>query len=410
MNDIATIVPRLSDRIEASSFDNNSYLIMHTTLNYQVRVNKATMEMLNLADGKRNIAEIAQILSNQFDVKLDANMVYQKLFAGKLMSCGIIDTDKQIETKKADQYIWLKFIIFRADRIAGLTKIFSALFKPVVFYTLFFLSIVYLTTVLIVFDDLQTIFDRFIQPENIVVFYILTLVSLFFHEMGHASACRKFNAAHGGIGFGFYLFMPVFFADVSNAWGLSKHKRFIIDMAGVYMELLFYSIIATSFFFLRDTFLLQLIFLRLIGTLVNLNPFLRFDGYWALSDLISVPNLRTNSNIKLRDTLKWVFRKIDFPLRKSVDYFLIIYAAVSWVIIILFLGTVLFFNPESIIYFPVRFYEFIVNIILGLSEFNGALLRYFINNFSIPITFYFLFARWLYNRLKLNVLPKVNTN
>jgi len=219
MNDIATIVPRLSDRIETSSFDRNSYLITHTTLNYQVRVNKATMEMLNLTDGKRNIAEIAQILSDQFDRKFDANMVYQKLFAGKLMSCGIIDTDKQIETKKADKYIWLKFIIFKPNHIEGLTKFFAALFNPVVFYSLFFLSIVYLTTVLIVFDDLQTIFDRFIQPENIVVFYILTLISLFFHEMGHASACRKFNAAHGGIGFGFYLFMPVFFCRCEQCLG-----------------------------------------------------------------------------------------------------------------------------------------------------------------------------------------------
>lgn len=407
MDIVATIVPRLSKDIEVSSFDSKSYLIKHKLLNYQVKVNHPTMEMLNLVNGNRSITDIAKLLSDRFGTELDPPTVYDKLFSGKLADCGIIETDKEIEPKKSDGYIWFKFTILKAHQITWLAKVLSYLFSPIIFYTLFFVSLSYLISVLLVFGDANTIFDRIVQPENLLFFYGISLVSMFFHEMGHASACKKFGAQHGDIGFGFYLLMPVFYADVSDAWRLSRHQRFIIDMAGVYMELLFYIGISLFFFSSRDPFILELIFLRMIGSAFNLNPFLRFDGYWALSDLINVPNLRKNSDVKLKNAFRWMFGKTSRPLSRPMDYFLVGYSAISWSFTVLFLMAVLYFNPGSVIYFPIRFYEFLANTAAGLTRFNGELIRYFLTNFGLPITFYFMLGRWLYTQIKYNVLPKL---
>jgi putative peptide zinc metalloprotease protein len=408
MSSIAMAIPKLSQDVEVSPFDTKSYLVKHTALNYQLKVSETTMQMLRLVNGDRSVEDITRILSEQYGRELDVSLVYDQLFTGKLAACGIINTGKNIEPKKADEYVWLKFTIFKAENIAGLSRVFSFFFSPPVFYSLFVIALAYIVTVMITAGDLQTIFDRIIKPENILSFYTLSLVAMFFHEMGHISACKKFGVKHGDIGFGFYLLMPVFYADVSNAWTLSKGKRFIIDMAGVYMELLFYTVVTSLYFVTASTFFLQLTFLRLISTIINLNPFLRFDGYWALSDLINVPNLRSNSNKRLNETIRWIFGRTDFPLKRSIDYFLSLYAAISWGIVIIFLAAILYVNPYSIIYFPSRFYEFLVNIIYGVSPIDGTLLRYFINNFSAPLTFYFLFIRWAYLRIKNDILPKIN--
>jgi putative peptide zinc metalloprotease protein len=52
----------------------------------------------------------------------------------------------------------------------------------------------------------------------------------------------------GSIGFGFYLLIPVFYADVSNAWSLSPGKRIIINIAGMYFQLLLSCLLVLIYF------------------------------------------------------------------------------------------------------------------------------------------------------------------
>lgn len=67
---------------------------------------------------------------------------------------------------------------------------------------------------------------------------LLLLLSSFVHEIGHASACRHFGVKHGGIGFGLYLTFPVFYTDVSEIWKLKRTERIVVNMAGVYFQLI----------------------------------------------------------------------------------------------------------------------------------------------------------------------------
>jgi putative peptide zinc metalloprotease protein len=391
------IVPVVSPAIEISSFGDRDYLIKHRTFHYQVKVNGATMEMLNLVNGHRTIGEITEVLSTKLNTKITSSTVYDKLYKGNLSNFGIIQTGKEISPKKAYEYIWAKFVIFKPEQIAGLTRLLSYFFQPGIFYTLLSLSLIYIISIFIFFNDLKTVFERFVQPENILVFYITLLMSVFFHEMGHASACRKFGAKHGDIGFGFYLVLPVFYTDVSDAWRLPRHQRFIIDMAGIYMELLLYVLIVSLFFVTANTFFLQLVFIRVIGTLLNLNPLLRYDGYWALSDLMNVPNLRTTANKKLLRSMNWILGKSTFPLTNLIDYFLALYALVSWSFVIVFLMTILFWQVDSILYFPMRLYEFCAQSFSNLSIRTFQIL---LNRFSVPLLFYYMLSRWLYGRFR----------
>jgi putative peptide zinc metalloprotease protein len=126
---------------------------------------------------------------------------------------------------------------------------------------------------------------------DVVVVLGLVMVSLVLHEFGHASACRAFGAKEGEIGFAIYLVFPVFYCDVTDAWKLSRRQRAALDLAGLYVQGLFATLMLGSYLVSRrDLFLWT--FLAISASYIpNLNPFLKMDGYWFLSDMLGVANL-----------------------------------------------------------------------------------------------------------------------
>ena len=62
------------------------------------------------------------------------------------------------------------------------------------------------------------------------------------------------------------------------------------------MQLIITAFFSILFFVYHDIRIVSLISLILIGVVFNLNPFLRYDGYWALSDLMNITNLRERSS------------------------------------------------------------------------------------------------------------------
>ena len=121
------------------------------------------------------------------------------------------------------------------------------------------------------------------------------LGSSFFHELGHASACKYFGVRHGGIGFGLYLNFPVLYTDVTEVWKLDRKQRCVVNLAGVYFQSYWLIILLLAFFLTGNDIVRYLILIMNLGFVMTLNPFFKFDGYWIASDLLGVPNLRQRS-------------------------------------------------------------------------------------------------------------------
>jgi putative peptide zinc metalloprotease protein len=154
------------------------------------------------------------------------------------------------------------------------------------------------------FQQLELYFhsvNHLFTPRGAFYFFVsLSLVKIL-HEFGHAFAARHYGLFVRRMGIAFMVFMPILYTDVTEAWKLPPRKaRLFIGAGGMMVEL---CIAAVSLFFwsvLPDGFLRSIMFytsgISLVSTvLMNLNPLMRFDGYYILMDYVRISNLRKRS-------------------------------------------------------------------------------------------------------------------
>jgi len=127
--------------------------------------------------------------------------------------------------------------------------------------------------------------------RDLLLSYVVILGITLFHELGHASACRRFECPHGDIGFALYFIYPAFYTDVTKVWRLPRLKRAVVDLGGVYFQAMIFVVLTPYVMFTHDLFTLRLLWGMNFMMFFTLNPIFKMDGYWLLSDLSGLSNL-----------------------------------------------------------------------------------------------------------------------
>jgi putative peptide zinc metalloprotease protein len=137
--------------------------------------------------------------------------------------------------------------------------------------------------------------------------YLLGLVVLgiLVHELGHASALVRFGGTSRGIGLGIYWGFPTFFADVTGAWVLPDRRKVVVDIAGLYFQLLYLGIVSAAGVAMGATLALGVVMATVPLMMHTLIPALKFDGYWVLNDFFGLNNLHRD----IRDRLVLLLRR-----------------------------------------------------------------------------------------------------
>lgn len=133
-------------------------------------------------------------------------------------------------------------------------------------------------------------------------FWILILIVGFIHETAHGLTCKHFGGQVHSMGLMFLYLAPCFFVDVSESWvSATKIQRLGTIIAGIWIELVVCAI-AMIFWVnapsggLFHTFLYEFILLTGIAAVViNLNPLIKLDGYYFLTEIIEIPDLKERS-------------------------------------------------------------------------------------------------------------------
>ncbi len=169
-------------------------------------------------------------------------------------------------------------------------------------------------------------------------------VALFFaklcHEFGHAFMAKRAGCRVQSMGVAFMVLLPLFYTDVSDAWRVNDRKaRLLIGAGGVLAEMLLACIALLAWSLLPDgaarTAAFMLASATWLTTLaVNLNPLMRFDGYFLLSDLWEVDNLQGRAfalcRWRLRETLFGYGEPAPEPWPPGMQRRLLWWGFLSW--------------------------------------------------------------------------------
>lgn len=156
------------------------------------------------------------------------------------------------------------------------------------------------------FDALLVQSQGILAPSNLFFLYASLVFLMTLHEFGHAYACRKFGGEVHTMGIMLMIFTPVPYVDASSSWAIrSRWERALVGAAGMIVEVFIAALAAIVWANtgpgLINGLAYNIMFIASVTTLLfNLNPLLRFDGYYILSDLLDIPSLHTRSVRQLR--------------------------------------------------------------------------------------------------------------
>jgi len=180
--------------------------------------------------------------------------------------------------------------------------------------------------------------------------YGLTLFAVkFVHELGHGFTAKRMGCRVPTMGIAFLVLWPVAYTDTNDTWRLTQRlQRLQVAAAGIATELVIAVWATLAWTLLPDGTLRSAAFVLAttswVATLaVNASPFMRFDGYFMLSDWLGMPNLHDRSFALARWKLReWLYALREEPpevFAPGKQRALIAFAWATWLYrLVLFLG------------------------------------------------------------------------
>lgn len=161
-------------------------------------------------------------------------------------------------------------------------------------------------------DSIATQSVNFFTIENLALTWVIFFGVKIIHEFGHGVTCKRFGGEVHEMGFMFILFTPYLFCNVSDSWLADKRARIAVTSAGIFVELVIACAATWLWLVLQPGLLKQMCLNTMIlcsvsTVLFNANPLLKFDGYYILTDLLEIPNLKQKSNTYVTQWAQRVF-------------------------------------------------------------------------------------------------------
>ncbi len=165
-----------------------------------------------------------------------------------------------------------------------------------------------------------------VAPDNWLWMGLAWLVLKVIHELAHGVACKFYRGEVRETGVIFILFAPLAYVDVTSCWRFpSKWQRIHVAAAGMYVELLLAAIAAIALVntdsAVAQHLLRNVMVMASLSTLLfNINPLMRFDGYYIFSDLIGIPNLATEGSRFRKQLAARIFYGTRMPPLQMIGF------------------------------------------------------------------------------------------
>src|ERR1700675_327935 len=316
-----------------------SFVIKVAETNSYHRYGTSEYELLTLCDGTRTPKEIAA----EFNVRhpaedlqeletlelldgIDAAMWERPLGEKNLAVLARIRDERKSRVDQSN-ILYMSFKAWDPDKV--LTKLdpyLGWMFTPgfVIFSILLFITTLYLVAG--DWNHVQTDTQAFYSFKgktayDIWVFWFLLLAVGAIHEFGHGLTCKHFGGEVHQMGFLLIYFTPAFYTDTTDILLFKRgSQRQWVIFAGIWIELVLCGLAAVMWHFslpgsiVNDLAYKVMLLSGIQGAVLNLNPLIKADGYYALSQFLDIDNLREDAFAFLRAWARKYLLRHDLDL------------------------------------------------------------------------------------------------
>ena len=357
----ASQLPPLRQDIEIKatgvSSSGNPVWVIHDPLQQRYfQIDHQTKELLSLWSEGLTVSGLAQLANERLGSSVDDRQLAQLLEF--VRNSNLADEDRpggwsefaqrevisrqSLFTRFARNYLFFKVPLLRPQRmLRAVVPYLEPLYTWQAVATVGFIGLIGLYLTSRQWAIFLNTFDEVFSFEGAVYFALSLVLLKAAHELGHALTASRFGCYVPNMGIAFMLMMPLLYTDVTDSWRLSsRRQRLLIGVAGIAVELALACIATFLWVFLPDGTARGIAFMVattgwVLSIAFNLNPCMKFDGYYLLADLIGIDNLQPRAFALGR----WKLRQILFAptlappelLSRRMRNGLIFYAWSTWI-------------------------------------------------------------------------------
>ena len=279
------------------------------------RFGEAEAFILGLLDGKRPPETVRQEVEQSFGAPLPQATLDR--FLVRLRGLGLLEegpaAGPATRRRVRGSLLYLRFKAFDPDRVLDrLVGRLGFLFTPS-FVILSATSVVVAAAVVLANGaEIARGVAGLYNLQSLLLAWVTLYGVIVIHEFAHGLTCKHFGGSVREMGFMLIYLQPALYCNVSDAWLFpEKSRRLWVTFAGAYVDVVLWAL-ATLVWRLTEpgTIVSQLALVlmatSLIKTLINLNPLIKLDGYYLLSDWLEIPNLRSKASGYLRSRIRWL--------------------------------------------------------------------------------------------------------
>jgi putative peptide zinc metalloprotease protein len=356
-----------------------SYIVKDPVALKYYRFGKLEVTVFKYLDGTRDHAEVARMVTAEIGVALAGphvagfvetikklNFIERSASEKSFMMLERLREERRLKAKvgaEGQDVLYQRFPLYDPDQLYNrIIKHIRFLWSRWFFGLCLAMFSLSATVIISNWDTVSAGLARlrsFESAGDVAIFLSVLFVVIIFHENGHGLTCKYYGGEVHEVGFMLIYFMPAFYANVSDAWTFqSKAAKLWVTFAGAFVELIICSIASFVWYFSAPGYLTHHIAFNLMlvaglsSILVNMNPLIKLDGYFALIDYLEISNLSDNASKYLSALVrKYIFRApVTLPdYKPRLKRILFIYGLLASCYRIFILTAVLLFFSRVII-------------------------------------------------------------
>ncbi|MBI2252061.1 MAG: hypothetical protein HYU63_04870 [Armatimonadetes bacterium] len=279
------------------------YIIKNPQNNQYFKLRGLEYQILNSLDGKTQLEKIYQktkLLFKERELSLEAFLsLIEKLAKDGLLENEISQVKLRSLTFK--NFLNYRIALYNPDKmLEKILPYFKFAFNKIFISLSAAAILIGLLIFIFTWKSFKMQIQNLYNIKSLIYLYLSFIIFNIFHEFGHALTCKYFGGKVNETGFLLLYFEPCFYVNVSDAWLFKeKYKKIYIGISGIWVQLFLGALAVILGSLNLSLFFNKLAFLVMTScgliTLINLNPLIKLDGYYLLSDYIEISNLREKS-------------------------------------------------------------------------------------------------------------------